>query len=89
MEGDEVSRKRLIIEWGTNGKYFRVYAIGPVYASVCTDMEPSDAVERLNREYPTEAGPWFLSKDKTFSGGEPMPCVCHDDETRTHYLFNC
>lgn len=69
--------------------YFHAYAVGVCCASVCTDMEPDAAVRRLNHEHPTGVGPWFLSKDKTFSGGEPMPCQCSDARARKHYLFNC
>lgn len=33
---------------------------------------------------------WRISKEKTFSTGEPQPYPCnHDPETRTHYLLSC
>lgn len=73
-----------------NNKHFTAYSVGIVCASVCTDMEIQEAIDQLNREHSTGiSSSWVLSESKAFRGGEPMPCVCERDPTRTHYLFNC
>ena len=68
--------------------YFVAYSVGICYASVCTDLSDEKATERLNTEHPTGVGPWMVSEDKTFRGGEPNPCPCPDGQGRRHILFN-
>lgn len=70
--------------------FFEAYSVGLVCVSVCSDLPIEEVTERLNLEHPTGIDSrWALSEDKTFSGGEPMPCPCNEDPSRTHYLFNC
>ena len=69
--------------------FFNAYAMGVCCASVCTNCDIEAATERLNLDHPTGVGPWKLSGDKTFSGGEPMPCECPGGDNRKHYLFEC
>ncbi len=69
-------------------EFFNTYAVG-FCASVCTDMDVNTATERLNAVHPTGVGSWKLSDDKTFKGGEPMPCECPNGANRKHYLFEC
>lgn len=69
---------------------FEVFGLGPLCASVCTSLTPEEAELALNVECPTEVRTrWTLSEDKTFAGGEPMPCECPDNPGNKHYLFNC
>lgn len=70
-------------------EYFVAYGVGFVCASVCTNLDDKAATERLNWEHPTGVHPWFVSEDKTFKGGEPMPCPCPDRADCRHILFNC
>lgn len=68
---------------------FRIYTAGLCCASVCSSLPKKEVGRRMAREL-TGVGPWHLSKDKTFSGGEPNPCPCNENpKTHTHYLFNC
>lgn len=74
----------------STAKHFQTYSVGIVCAGVCTDMDVEEATNQLNQEHPTGiASRWELSKDKTFKSGEPMPCPCEQNESFTHYLFNC
>jgi hypothetical protein len=69
-----------------------VYAVGVVCASVCAPADwPREDVERaVNLDQPTGiSSRWAISDDETFSGGEPNPSPCHDDNTRLHWLLNC
>ena len=71
-------------------KYFEVYVLGIVHASVCTDLTRRAATERLNREHPSGiTSRWRPSKEPAFLGGEPNPSPCERDPSRTHYLFSC
>jgi hypothetical protein len=69
-----------------------IYTIGIVACSVCAPkgMSIEEVTAELNNESPTglDHG-WRLSDDKTFSGGEPMPCDCNVNSDRIHYLFVC
>lgn len=75
----------------SNSNEFTAYSVGIVSASVCTSLPVEAATARLNQEHPTGiSSKWELSKDTTFAGGEPMPCICPDHpETHKHLLFNC
>lgn len=69
-----------------------VYTIGLCSASVCAskDMLIEEVTRQLNLMHPTGVGPWLLSGDETFSGGQPHPCPCNDKpQTHMHYLFHC
>lgn len=69
---------------------FEAYSVGICNASVCTSLPVNAAEQRLNVEHPTGIGmKWKLSKDKTFAGGQPMPCDCRDYPGNKHYLFHC
>lgn len=71
---------------------FTVYAIGPVSASVCTDLSNEEATAEMNRLHPTGvSSSWQISEDEFFRGGEVRnggPCNTHPDERR-HILFIC
>ena len=71
---------------------FNVYIWGLVHVSICGPKGAADEqVERAaNRLHPTglEHG-WKLSKDPTFSGGQPNPCECDQDPDRRHWLLDC
>ncbi|KKN13141.1 hypothetical protein LCGC14_1009400 [marine sediment metagenome] len=69
-----------------------VYAKGMVCCSVCTDLNNLKEIEfATNVQNPTEIeSKWKISGEKTFKGGQSMPCPCHDNpETHKHYLLNC
>jgi hypothetical protein len=72
-------------------KDFDAYSIGVCNMSICTSLPIDEAVERANSEEPTGIrSRWSLSDDKTFQGGEPMPCACNNHpETHKHYLLSC
>lgn len=71
---------------------FTVYAKGFVCTSVCAskEMTREEIEARVNAEYPagSDRG-WYISEDTTFKDGEPMPCVCENDDTCQHWLLNC
>ena len=67
---------------------FTVYAVGPCFASVCTSLDPDEAAQRLNVEYPTGVGPWSLH-DGSFKTGEPNEVSCSDHDGHRHLLFSC
>ena len=69
--------------------HFEAYSVGIICASVCTNMSVEMATARLNLEEPTGGHPWFLSEDKKFLQGGPMPGVCERNPAHKHYLFNC
>ena len=70
-----------------------VYVNGVVCSSVCVPEDmPTEKIEELtNNQNPSGVTPWKISKDKKFSGGEPMPKKCenYSKEKRLHYLLNC
>ena len=69
-----------------------VYAEGPMAASVCapSDMPREKVAQQTNAKSPTGiSSPWQFSQDETFKGGQPNPCPCEQDPTRTHYLMEC
>lgn len=69
---------------------FDCYSIGPLCASVCTNLPDKEATERLNETHPTGVSfKWKISADKTFSGGQPHPCPCPDHAGNRHILFTC
>ena len=73
-------------------KDIEIYTVGIVCMSVCAKKYIS--ITKIEKEanllYPTGMeSKWEKSEDKTFKGGEPMPCVCESDETRQHWLLNC
>lgn len=65
---------------------------GLFYLTACAPIEMTgDDVEREVRSQAiagTSRG-WRLSDDETFSGGQPNPCVCDQDPSRKHWLFDC
>lgn len=67
---------------------FNAYAIGVLYASVCTSLDNAAAAARMNTEHPTgSATPWQIA-DEAFRSGEPNGVACHDyPETHRHLLF--
>lgn len=70
---------------------FTVYAQGICMASVCSSLPAEDIAWRMNDEEPTGiASRWVLSKEPTFSTGEPNPTPCNcNPETHMHYLLEC
>lgn len=71
-------------------KEFQAYSIGLCSASICTSLDPDQALERMNAEHPTGVHPWVLSTNAVFRCGTENPCVCPDaPETHKHYLLNC
>lgn len=69
---------------------FETYSIGICYASACTNLSDSEAEMMMNRNHPSGVRtPWKISKDETFSGGQPHPSPCPDDSSCRHILFNC
>lgn len=70
----------------------KVYAQGLCALSCCVpaDTTREEIEASVNQQVP--AGNelrWSLSESPTFNGGEPNPCVCHDDAGRLHYLLHC
>lgn len=71
-------------------KEFTMYAMGMVYASVCTSLSLEQATEQLNVEAGTGLAGGWIKADEDFRTGESNPCPCHDHpETHRHYLFVC
>lgn len=70
---------------------FDAYAIGPMVASVCSSLSPTETVERMNTEHPTGiSSAWSLAPDERFASGQPNPCACERrPETHRHYLLEC
>jgi hypothetical protein len=71
---------------------FHAYAVGPVYASVCTCLSDADATDWLNELFPTGlSSRWHISDSATFPNGEPNPSPCNDSPhtNHRHVLFNC
>lgn len=69
-----------------------VYTSGLVSCSACApaDMPIEEVTRLVNLQTPTGiSSQWELSDDDEFALGVPMPCVCDQDASRMHYLFNC
>lgn len=69
-----------------------VYTVGICSCSVCVPikMRRKEIERRVNIRQPTGiSSSWTISNDPTFKGGQPNPCLCHDDEGRLHYLLHC
>lgn len=69
---------------------FTAYAVGFVFASVCTSLTDQEATERLNAEHPTGIGSrWFIAPE-AFLSGDPNGCPCDQwPATHRHILFAC
>ena len=71
------------------GKIY-LYRVGGLSMSVCApgSLIGSEVASAVDRHYPcgTTDG-WVVSKYETFKGGEPNPCVCHEDSTRKHWYL--
>lgn len=63
-----------------------IYAMGALSMSVCSRLSPEETVARVNEKM-CGITTWGLDPAPTFSGGQPNPCPCERDETRTHYLL--
>lgn len=69
---------------------FDVYAIGPLSASVCTDLGIEEATRLLNEENPTGiSSRWAWAEGETFADGTPNPNTCEENGNLKHYLFHC
>lgn len=71
---------------------WHVYAAGIVAASICGPKGAArrEVVQAANALFPTGISHgWTISKDKTFKGGEPNPCVCESDSSKKHWLLEC
>lgn len=64
---------------------------GICYLSACVPIgvPDSEIEEAANQKWPTGVGPWKLSTDKAFRGGEPNPCPCNHSTARVHVLLEC
>lgn len=69
--------------------FFEAYAVGMLYASVCTNLTDEEATRELNVAHWTGMTPWEISADPTFASGEPNPNPCEDRADCRHILFNC
>lgn len=69
----------------------QAYSVGICTASACApaDMAGEDVAHAVNGQHPTGVGPWKISDDPVFSGGQPNPCECNTDPGRKHWLLNC
>ncbi len=70
-----------------------IYAQGALSMSVCVpkDWLRDKVIEEVNRKSlcGTTNG-WMISDDKTFKGGQPMPCPCDKfPDARLHYFIEC
>jgi hypothetical protein len=69
---------------------FTAYAVGFVFASVCTSLTDAEATERLNLVHPTGISSRWSIADEPFRTGEPNGCPCNDrPDTHRHILFAC
>ena len=69
---------------GKNGE-FTAYAVGAVYASVCTSLNNAESTDRLNAEHP--AG-WQIATEP-FASGDPNGRPCNErPSTHRHLLFS-
>lgn len=82
---------RMAVKDTIESSEFEVYALGIMYASVCTSLEDDEAIEALNRFYPTGIrSKWQVSRDEKFYSGQPNPCPCEKNpDTHRHILFEC
>lgn len=72
----------------TNAKDWRIYARGPIFASVCTRMSFHDAEIRINKEIPQDVGYWQYASDQPFAQGIENGCPCPGrPKTHRHLLF--
>lgn len=68
---------------------FQVYAVGLVYASVCTSLDDTEATRMLNVMHPTGVESQWRIANERFKGGEPNPSPCADSPKHRHILFSC
>lgn len=71
---------------------FFPYAVGPCYASVCTELDPQTAKFRMNENHkPQLGGKWEICREGRFQVGNlPNGGPCHSfPNTHKHYLFYC
>lgn len=69
---------------------FDAYAVGLVYASVCSSICERETTWRLNVEHPTGIPSAWAVADEPFRTGEPNPHPCERaPDTHKHYLFVC
>lgn len=74
----------------TASKDFECYALGLIYASICTSLPVEEAIARANDEYPTGLDHGWSLCSEAFRDGSPNPCACPDaPETHRHYLLGC
>lgn len=73
--------------WGEG--FFSAYAVGLIYASVCTDLDDATATELLNVEHWTGIESRWRIVDEAFANGSPNPCPCPDRPDCRHILFSC
>lgn len=68
------------------------YGVGVVCLSVCADKDVTtdEVVQQANDQHDGGLGlRWHLSKDTTFSTGQPNSCPCDTYPNRVHYLLSC
>lgn len=71
-------------------KIFDAYSIGPVMASVCSNLSTEELLAEMNNQHPTGiSNDWMFSEDTHFLQGQPNPCQCEDNQDCKHYLLNC
>lgn len=67
-------------------------AVGLLSCSVCVpeEWEPEEVARQTNiaNLCGTKNG-WMISDDKTFAGGQPMPCACEQVPGRRHWFLEC
>lgn len=65
---------------------FAAYAVGMVYASVCTSLNDAAATDRLNTEHPDG---WRIAAEP-FASGDANGRPCNKrPTTHRHLLFTC
>lgn len=69
---------------------FEIYARGPIYCSVCTDIANVDEItDKVNLQNPTGiSSKWRLAKEP-FNDGTANPHACEQSSNKKHYLFTC
>lgn len=74
----------------SNNDTFTAYAVGLVYASVCTSLTDTEATSRINTEHPTGVSSWWEIADEPFASGDPNGRPCDQrPATHRHLLFTC